>query len=451
MKPSPMNAAPRWSRAVKASLLAGTVATFAVLTAMPAQAETAMERRVRVLEQELNAIKSGQKPTEREAALEKRVVELENELKNVKGNVDTVQKTVGSRVVHGGRRDVTVEVYGQVNRGVLLTDDGNRTSIANVDTNSSSTRFGFVGKAPMNNDISFGNKIELEIKENPSNSIDQFMHKNTPADVGNRKLEAWVESKTFGKLSVGKGDTASNETAEQDLSGTAVSTGYSDLETTAGGFLFANKNLTGAVPYSDSSTLSPSIKSVFNNLDGLSRQNRLRYDTPKFFGFHAATSITGTLGTGSVNARDIALFYSGKLGPVQIASAVAGAFQHNTKNIFDGSISALTDWGPNITFAAGGTGNNGAGRDPSQYYYIKLGYLADWFEIGKTAFAIDWSEQTDNRQNGDYGRAYGAYVVQNIDRSGTELYLAVKNHQLFADTGSYDNVLAVLSGLRVRF
>ncbi|MGE5146533.1 MAG: hypothetical protein ACM3N5_07265, partial [Candidatus Eiseniibacteriota bacterium] len=82
MTSSPIKTAPRRSRALKASLLAGTVATLAVLTAMPAQAETAMERRVRVLEQELNAIKSGQKPTEREAALEKRVVELENELKN---------------------------------------------------------------------------------------------------------------------------------------------------------------------------------------------------------------------------------------------------------------------------------------------------------------------------------------------------------------------------------
>ena len=123
-----LNAAPRTRRASKAALLAGTVAVLAALAATPASAETAMERRVRLLEQEIQSLKSGQQPTQREAALEKRVIELENELKQVKGNVDTVKKTVGSRVVRGGRRDVTVDVYGQANRGILLTDDGFRTS-----------------------------------------------------------------------------------------------------------------------------------------------------------------------------------------------------------------------------------------------------------------------------------------------------------------------------------
>jgi hypothetical protein len=70
-----------------------------LLAAAPALAETALDRRVRLLEQEPSAIKSGARSTQREAALERRVIELENELKGVRGNVEAVQKPVGSRVV----------------------------------------------------------------------------------------------------------------------------------------------------------------------------------------------------------------------------------------------------------------------------------------------------------------------------------------------------------------
>jgi hypothetical protein len=309
-------------------------------------------------------------------------------------------------------------------------------------------------------DINFGANIELEIQSNPSNVINQFDTKSSSPSVDERKLEAWVESKTFGKIWVGQGDTASNNSAEQDLSGTAVATGYSDIETTAGGFRFANKGLAnGTFPYSTNNTLSPTIASVFNNLDGLSRQDRVRYDTPQFFGFSAATSIGSTIGGGSGAGKDVALYYSGKLGPVQIAAATAAAFtrptdstnSNNGMNIYDGSISVLHEWGPNLTFATGSTANNGTGREPRQYYYIKAGYLADLFDIGKTGFAIDWTEQVDQRQNGDYAKSIGGYIVQNFSRQGTEAYLAVRSHSLDADTGDYDSILAVLTGLRVRF
>jgi hypothetical protein len=447
------------SRVLRASLLAGTAAVLAVLVTAPAQAQTArevqLERRLQTLERELQTIKTNTTPTQREAALEKRVVELENEIKNI--------KTVApERMVRGGRRDVTVELYGQVNRGVVIVDDGYRTSLSNVDNDASSTRFGMRATSPKiaSTDINFGANIELEIQSNPSNVINQFDTKSSSPSVDERKLEAWVESKTFGKIWIGQGDMASNNSAEQDLSGTAVATGYSDIETTAGGFLFANNALQANVPYSTSSTLSPSIADVFNNLDGLSRQDRVRYDTPKFFGFSAATSIASTIGGGSGAGKDVALYYSGKLGPVQVAAATAAAFTrpsdsnvnaNNGQNIYDGSISALHDWGLNLTFAAGSTANNGTGREPRQYYYIKAGYLADFFDIGKTAFAIDWTEQVDQRQNGDYAKSIGGYIVQNFARQGTEAYLAIRSHSLDADTGDYDSVLAVLTGLRVRF
>lgn len=47
--------------------------------------------------------------------------------------------------------------------------------------------------------------------------------------------------------------------------------------------------------------------------------------------------------------------------------------------------------------------------------------------------------------------SYGAFVVQNIDRAGTELYLGVRNHELDRPAANFDDILAVLAGARVKF
>jgi hypothetical protein len=92
-----------------------------------------------------------------------------------------------------------------------------------------------------------------------------------------RWAEISLDSKRFGKIALGKGDTASNNAAEVDLSRIDV-VQYSDIAYMAGGLQFRQTNgdtLTGV-----------SVSDAFNNLDGLNRRSRLRYDTPTFSGFH---------------------------------------------------------------------------------------------------------------------------------------------------------------------
>ena len=42
--------------------------------------------------------------------------------------------------------------------------------------------------------------------------------------LGERQIELTISSNTLGKLSLGQGDTASEDTASADLSGTAMAT-----------------------------------------------------------------------------------------------------------------------------------------------------------------------------------------------------------------------------------
>ncbi len=61
------------------------------------------------------------------------------------------------------------------------------------------------------------------------------------------------------------------------------------------------------------------IGETFSNFDGLSRTDRLRYDTPSFGGFSLASSVS------SGDAFDGALLFSRQFGETKVATAFAAA------------------------------------------------------------------------------------------------------------------------------
>ncbi|MCG8616451.1 MAG: porin, partial [Desulfobacterales bacterium] len=167
-----------------------------------------------------------------------------------------------------GNDKVQLQVYGQVNRAVLATDDGTNTDLFHVDNNNSSTRIGMKGKAKINDDLTAGTKIEVQFASNSTAAVDQDNESAGPNNFTKRHLDAYFQSKTWGKFSIGQGDTATNGTSEIDLSGTSVA-GYSYAGGVAGGLNFvdpATDNLSGI-----------QISDVMSHMDGLSRNDRFRY------------------------------------------------------------------------------------------------------------------------------------------------------------------------------
>ncbi|MCY1245045.1 hypothetical protein D9M72_581550 [compost metagenome] len=57
---------------------------------------------------------------------------------------------------------------------------------------------------------------------------------------------------------------------------------------------------------------------------------------------------------------------------------------------------------------------------------MKVGYQADIFEVGKTAFSVDAYFGKDIAGRGSKSDSYGAQVVQNLDYLQTELYLGAR-------------------------
>ena len=163
------------------------------------------------------------------------------------------------------RKDIALKLSGQVNRAVLYADNGEVDDTFFVDNDNSSTRLRVRAVGDVTCDFKVGAQIEVQFESNSSAAIrfDQSGDAG-PNNFTERKLEVWFDSEMWGRLWLGQGDTASNGTSEVDLSGTSV-IAYSAVEDFAGGLEFENGQRIGA---------------AFSNYDGLSRDDRVRYDTP---------------------------------------------------------------------------------------------------------------------------------------------------------------------------
>jgi len=354
-------------------------------------------------------------------------------------------------VLKAGDDKHSIEVYGQVNRAVLYADDGDEGELYNVDNDFSSTRIGLKAKYNPESNITIGANLEFEYQINPSGKVWQG-DKNYDDDAEKflkRIIEVYVKG-SLGTLSLGHGSTASDNTTELDLSGTAV-VSQSKVHSMAGGIRFFDKNA-GALS-------TAKIADVFNNLDGFHRQDRIRYDSPSFYGVTLSASVTNddddSIGDDGT-VTDGALSYKGSIGDVKVLGAVAYVDYGSTsyyKNLICGSVSMLLKNGLNTTFAAGIREKEDSALNDATYYYGKVGYIANIFSVGPTAFAVDYGVYKDIRRtsNDDEADTLGFFIVQNITKWNTEFYFGYRNYSLDREGMDVDDINAGMIGIRVKF
>jgi len=408
---------------------------FCFLTAFSAygaEKET-LDRLEKIIKQQQTQIEAQQKALE----------QLQGQVEALRGQTAaaTVKAATDSpAAVKAGNPKGSVKIYGQVNKAVLYGNDGNDDNFYLVDNDNSSTRVGLEGTIKPNDKYTIGTRIEVEYQTNPSNLVNQDNRRLDYATFEKRHLDLWVDSNTIGKFSLGWGSTASDNTSEVDLSGTSV-VGYSDITTMAGGQLFYN-NTTDSLS-------NTRIGSVFSNMDGLSRQERIRYDTPDFNGFVGSTSYI------SDGGGDFAVRYNAQIDAFKLAAAVAYANPGSTSDTIDdqlaGSVSVLHDSGFNGTFAMGTRDNKGAGRDDGAFFYTKFGYRGRWCPLGVTSLSADYGRYSDISTNGDDADVMGFQMVQDLQEWGTEAYLGYRFHKLDRNGTDYDNINAIMTGMRVKF
>ena len=340
-------------------------------------------------------------------------------------------------ITSDGPERIKLSISGHVNRAINVVNDGKETKAYFVDNDNSESRINIVGTGKVNDDLTIGSRLEVSISPNNAAIVSQV-----DEEAGDFFEQRWAEvsldSKRFGKLSLGRGYSATYGTGSSDLSGTNVIT-TSTISDLAGGMFFRQS--------SDDSLTDITIRDAFNDFNGLSRKNRLRYDSPKFYGFNLAMSAI------SDDRYDAGLYWGGQgYGFKAVAAAgIADLSEEDTDFQYSGSFSVLHEnTGLNLSMAAGGKRRDV--QDDATNYFVKAGWLTDFFSVGKTAFSVDYTKGENLPVEGDDGYSFGIAAVQRFENYGAELYGIFRRYSLDRGTGPDVHDMDVNSiGVRVKF
>lgn len=353
-----------------------------------------------------------------------------------------IEKTFGN----GG----TLRFYGQINKGILTYDDGQETeSYGLIDNDNSNTRFGLTYTQSFAETWTYLGTIEVAyapfstsntsiLQQSPPSSAYEFTNANI------RKIDNKFSHPEFGAFYLGQGDMASNNTAEVDLSGTSV-IGYSSVADSAGGQILRQ---------ADGVLSDILVKNAFTNYDGLSRQVRVRYDTPLWSGFGLRTSYGRNLLSDNEQVReqdlyDVAAVYEGEFDDFKLVAQAAYSWKGSDTTILDASGSILhVPTGLSVTAAAGTQDQDDVS---GSYGYIKFGWQGDVVSWGKTAIAVDYYGGSDIVTDGSDSESYALSIVQNIPRYNTELWLTWRAYDYSETDTAFDGSSAFFVGGRFKF
>jgi predicted porin len=422
-----------WTRA----LLVGTVLSGAVAAAPLSGAKADMQDEIDALKAENAELREMVK------SLIQDVQVLQNSVKQTNEAVQAAATPKApEKMVQAGRSDVQVTVSGHVNRMLFYADDGDQAQLFNADNKSSSSRLNVTGKGKISDDLTAGAIVEVELRSNDSSRVTMAQEsENSPGvSLTERRLEAYLQSETFGTLFLGQGPQAADGVTENDLSGTSVISTSSMGQDQGTSILFrrSGTNLSSGF----------TVGNLFNNFD-VSRRDRIRYDTPDIAGF------IGSISYSDFDIYDYALRYGGEFDGWKAVAAIGYTDMQNqpvgSSNI-NGSAAIRAPFGTSIQGAYAVQDVDVVGRNDGDLWWIKLGHeFAELVPFGSTAVSIAYAETGDQAVNESEGSWWSLAAVQIIKKASTEIYFNVGQYNADIPNISTEDILIAGLGARVRF
>jgi len=273
-----------------------------------------------------------------------------------------------------------ITLSGRIHRVVMQVDDGVSKNNFFMDSDQGPTMLRMDISAFQNSGWLVSGALEIGIQNKRSFHVSQ----NTPnpgTDIQVREANVNLNSKLFGKFSLGRGISAAWIAPEIDLSGTVPAAMLSD---------------------------------------------RFRYDSPSFGN---NLQVSGTIAADS--RWDMALRYYPTLKNWTLRSAVTylhKPFQGLDNRIELGVSARHNETGLSLTLGgAYGDRNDG---EISRGYIGKLGWLINLNSLGNTAFSIDYSKANDVRILGDSSKSVGLFAYQKWDNIGLDLYTGYRTYEV---------------------
>jgi len=444
-----------------------------VACAGPASAQSQQEE-IRMLRQQLEAMQ------QRLEQLETQQSQQRERIADTEERVGTVVSEAGDPIVTTDRRNVRLAIGGRVNAAFLYADQGgDRGQPFIVDNDGSGSRFEFLAEKDFG-PVTSGLEIVVSAEVNSTDEI-EFGENNDNADenadLGSFRQAHWfIEHEDYGYFSIGQGDTAAEDTAHVDLSGTDFAGAGSDVDDLAGGLEF----------FADDGMELAELDDFFDMQDG-SRSLRALYVSPSVYGVSVAGSLANDDQSfesdddldGDGLQPSVALLYGGEFAGGYEVEAAASYRREDDVVVVDGandidvdddflvgSASVLMPFGLNLTVAGsvGFLDDDGFDVDVDNptALFGKIGYREAFFGFGDTRFSFDVFR---GRNNPDFASpegelpealSFGLFAVQAVEPLGAEFYVGGRVYSLdevYVDGESTepDDLWAITTGARVRF
>jgi predicted porin len=366
------------------------------------------------------------------ADLEERVAELE---------ATTARK---------GNRVVSLQVYGQVNKALLIFDDGVKSDAFVVDNDTSGSRIGFQGSAKLKPGWSAGYNMELDIQDSASDKVSANNDEGVSDEILIRYNYLYIESETLGRISLGQASTAADGANEvvlgNSLRNADVHHGNSFVIQGSGGI---------------------KLGQFASDLDS-GRDDVIRYDSPSIYGFIVSAS------WGDNDYADVALRFKKEWNSIRVAAAIA--YQWDASN--DGSVGAASPQ-PTLdfetlsgsvsvmhvptgiygAFAAGRRETDGIEEDAT-FWYAQAGIEKKFLPYGSTTIYGEYGVYEDMVANlglaaSSEATRWGLGVVQKFDSAALELYALATFWSFDINNGENnltpEDLTTVMIGSRIKF
>jgi predicted porin len=352
-----------------------------------------------------------------------------------------------------GNRVVSLQVYGQVNKSLLIWDDGVDSDAFIVDNESSGSRLGFTGKATIKPGWTAGFLMEFDVQDEQSSGVSQLSDEDPAEDIIIRHNNFWIESERLGRITVGQASTAADGAYQVSLGNTL---------TNAAPDVGASFN----IRTSDGGGLGEFRLSDFVSDFDAPRDDVVRYDSPSIYGFILSTS------WGDDDYSDVALRFKKEFNSVRVAAAVAYQWDSRSANrdieILGGSASAMhIPTGLFVSVMAAEREIDG--NDAGNFVYVQGGIEKKFLPYGATTVYVDYGRYEDignvvllddgvevaSLSDTEADR-FGFGIVQKIDSAAMELYAQAYFYSFEGTTtgiadDDFEDLSLFMVGSRIKF
>ena len=321
-----------------------------------------------------------------------------------------------------GNSKIDLAVGGQIVRSIWYADDGEHSQLFQTDGFTAGSRIRFIPSGQLTESIKVGGLFEFDISQSNDPGTSTLSANGETAGgavaIGSRHSDISFQHKTMGKLSIGRGNAASNGRSEVSLAGT-------------GNVVLTNGSIGGGLRIFNDTTKAYTALTLGgqgSSFDGQSRTSRVRYDLPTFAGLGLAASLQDD------GAVDFGAGYSAKFGSVAVKLGAQFSPEKGASNAQSWSTSggALHDSGLNVSWVYGQQANVGGASDNTNNasdrdqntWKLGVGYKAKLTALGGTNFGVEYWESEDISAQGRKLDTLSLIAVQELSSIGSEMSLS---------------------------